>query len=242
PAPHRGPDPQRRRRHLLLPAPGRAGTPFRALLGDAHGPGLRSGSGHVRRPLGGGPGLGGVPAGRGPGAGRRRPAGGGGAERPGPERGPPPSPLGPGGPGGPPRGGGRAMSAGGSQTVPLRHRFLTRKGVRLHWEVAGPLEGSAPALGPAGSGGAGDQGGKPGGPRPLVLLHGFTGRAAVWRPLLPELARRRRVVAVDLLGHGRSRTVAGRPGWPTMRAWPPSWRRWGSGPSSTAGRPSLSLP
>ncbi|MFO7255288.1 MAG: 2-succinyl-6-hydroxy-2,4-cyclohexadiene-1-carboxylate synthase [Bacillota bacterium] len=103
------------------------------------------------------------------------------------------------------------MSAGGSQTVPLRHRFLTRKGVRLHWEVAGPLEGSAPALGPAGSGGAGDQGGKPGGPRPLVLLHGFTGRAAVWRPLLPELARRRRVVAVDLLGHGRSRTVAGRP-------------------------------
>src|SRR5690606_15918697 len=82
------------------------------------------------------------------------------------------------------------------------------KGVRLHWEVAGPLEGSAPVLGPAGSGGAGDQGGKPGGPRPLVLLHGFTGRAAVWRPLLPELARRRRVVAVDLLGQGRTRMEA----------------------------------
>ncbi len=37
---------------------------------------------------------------------------------------------------------------------------------------------------------------------PLVLLHGFTGGADVWRPLLPALARARRAVAFDLPGHG----------------------------------------
>jgi 2-succinyl-6-hydroxy-2,4-cyclohexadiene-1-carboxylate synthase len=37
---------------------------------------------------------------------------------------------------------------------------------------------------------------------PLVLLHGFTGGADVWRPLLPALARTRRAVAFDLPGHG----------------------------------------
>jgi len=39
---------------------------------------------------------------------------------------------------------------------------------------------------------------------PLLLLHGFTGCAAVWRPFLPAWARRRRIVAVDLPGHGRT--------------------------------------
>ena len=39
---------------------------------------------------------------------------------------------------------------------------------------------------------------------PLVLLHGFTGRAANWRPLLPRLAERHRVIAIDLPGHGDS--------------------------------------
>ncbi|MGM0578583.1 MAG: 2-succinyl-6-hydroxy-2,4-cyclohexadiene-1-carboxylate synthase [Myxococcota bacterium] len=38
-----------------------------------------------------------------------------------------------------------------------------------------------------------------------VLLHGFTGSAAAWgRSLLERLARGRRVLAVDLPGHGRS--------------------------------------
>jgi len=39
---------------------------------------------------------------------------------------------------------------------------------------------------------------------PLLLLHGFTGSAATWQPLLPELARVRRTLAVDLIGHGLS--------------------------------------
>lgn len=39
---------------------------------------------------------------------------------------------------------------------------------------------------------------------PLVLLHGFTGCAANWRPLLPRLAERHRVIAIDLPGHGNS--------------------------------------
>jgi len=39
---------------------------------------------------------------------------------------------------------------------------------------------------------------------PLLLLHGFTGSAASWTPLLPALTRRHRVIRVDLLGHGES--------------------------------------
>jgi 2-succinyl-6-hydroxy-2,4-cyclohexadiene-1-carboxylate synthase len=39
---------------------------------------------------------------------------------------------------------------------------------------------------------------------PLVLLHGFTGSSAAWSPVLPALAQRYRVIAVDLLGHGES--------------------------------------
>jgi pimeloyl-ACP methyl ester carboxylesterase len=41
--------------------------------------------------------------------------------------------------------------------------------------------------------------------RPLVLLHGRGSAAPTWFPLLPELARTRRVLAVDLPGFGASR-------------------------------------
>lgn len=44
---------------------------------------------------------------------------------------------------------------------------------------------------------------------PLVLLHGFTGCAANWRPLLPRLAERHRVIAIDLPGHGNSGAPGG---------------------------------
>lgn len=40
---------------------------------------------------------------------------------------------------------------------------------------------------------------------PLVLLHGRGGAATSWFPLLPGLARKRRVLAVDLPGFGASR-------------------------------------
>jgi pimeloyl-ACP methyl ester carboxylesterase len=45
------------------------------------------------------------------------------------------------------------------------------------------------------------------GPRrgmPIVLIHGFTGAIEWWDRMTPLLARRHRVVAVDLLGHGGS--------------------------------------
>jgi 2-succinyl-6-hydroxy-2,4-cyclohexadiene-1-carboxylate synthase len=38
----------------------------------------------------------------------------------------------------------------------------------------------------------------------LVLVHGFTGSTRTWEPFTDALARRWRVVAVDLPGHGRS--------------------------------------
>lgn len=39
---------------------------------------------------------------------------------------------------------------------------------------------------------------------PLVLLHGFTGSADAWADLASRLARRRRVIAFELPGHGAS--------------------------------------
>lgn len=44
----------------------------------------------------------------------------------------------------------------------------------------------------------------PGAVRTLLLLHGFTGSAETWLPFLGAFAAARRVVAVDLLGHGES--------------------------------------
>lgn len=38
----------------------------------------------------------------------------------------------------------------------------------------------------------------------LLLLHGFTGSAETWRPFLPALEARHRVIAPDLIGHGRT--------------------------------------
>jgi 2-succinyl-6-hydroxy-2,4-cyclohexadiene-1-carboxylate synthase len=40
--------------------------------------------------------------------------------------------------------------------------------------------------------------------RPLLLLHGFTGSTRSWDGHAPALAARRRVISVDLIGHGRS--------------------------------------
>ena len=40
--------------------------------------------------------------------------------------------------------------------------------------------------------------------QPLLMLHGFTGSADAWQLVAPPIARHRRVVAVDLLGHGQT--------------------------------------
>lgn len=40
--------------------------------------------------------------------------------------------------------------------------------------------------------------------RPLLVLHGFTGRGTVWGAFARAAARRHRVIVVDLPGHGRS--------------------------------------
>lgn len=39
---------------------------------------------------------------------------------------------------------------------------------------------------------------------PVVLIHGFLGDLLTWQFVCPQLARQRRVVAIDLPGHGRS--------------------------------------
>ncbi len=45
---------------------------------------------------------------------------------------------------------------------------------------------------------------------PIVLLHGFDGRAEIWAPLQNALASpQRRTIAFDLPGHGRSRDYPG---------------------------------
>ena len=40
--------------------------------------------------------------------------------------------------------------------------------------------------------------------QPLLLLHGFTGSTETWAPVLQRLAAESEIVAIDLIGHGRS--------------------------------------
>ena len=41
----------------------------------------------------------------------------------------------------------------------------------------------------------------------VVLLHGFLEDASMWNALIPELSKKNRVVAIDLLGHGNTNSL-----------------------------------
>ena len=43
--------------------------------------------------------------------------------------------------------------------------------------------------------------------RPLILLHGELGSGEMFGPIIPTLAERRQVIAVDLQGHGRTADI-----------------------------------
>src|SRR5260370_920216 len=43
--------------------------------------------------------------------------------------------------------------------------------------------------------------------RPLILLHGGLGSGEMFGPVLPQLAERHHVIAVDLQGHGRTADI-----------------------------------
>src|SRR3982075_1298093 len=43
--------------------------------------------------------------------------------------------------------------------------------------------------------------------RPLILLHGGLGSGEMFGPILPQLAARHQVIAVDLQGHGRTADI-----------------------------------
>lgn len=82
------------------------------------------------------------------------------------------------------------MEYGGDFELPgITHHYATANGVRLHYARAG--EGMA---------------------NPLVLLHGFPQSWVMWRLVLPALAEKYAVVAVDLRGYGDSEKPPGEAG------------------------------
>jgi len=73
-----------------------------------------------------------------------------------------------------------AMSAtpASAETAKIESRFADVNGLRMHYLVAGK-DGS-----------------------PVILLHGYAQNSHMWRPLMAELAKTRRVIAPDLRGFG----------------------------------------
>lgn len=65
--------------------------------------------------------------------------------------------------------------------VEVDERSVIAAGHRLSWLEAGPEEA-----------------------HPLVLIHGLAEGSHTWQTALPRLARNHRIIAVDLIGHGRS--------------------------------------
>jgi pimeloyl-ACP methyl ester carboxylesterase len=71
-----------------------------------------------------------------------------------------------------------AMPAG-AQQARVADRFADVNGTRIHYRIAGQGE-------------------------PVILLHGFAQTSAMWRPVIPELAKTNLVIAPDLRGFGQS--------------------------------------
>ena len=63
--------------------------------------------------------------------------------------------------------------------APARAESVKVNGIELHYDVQGSGE-------------------------PLIMLHGFLECSSLWKPVVPELAKKYRVITVDLRGHGRS--------------------------------------
>ena len=74
------------------------------------------------------------------------------------------------------------MSTDGTTTAPGAGAYAAVNGITLYYETHG----------------AG---------RPLILLHGGLGSGEMFGPILPTLAARHRVIAVDLQGHGRTADI-----------------------------------
>ena len=53
----------------------------------------------------------------------------------------------------------------------------------------------------------------------LLLIHGMAGSSATWRAVIPELAKKYRVIAPDLLGHGESAKPRGDYSLGAFAAW-----------------------
>jgi pimeloyl-ACP methyl ester carboxylesterase len=92
--------------------------------------------------------------------------------------------------------------------IELRHAVI--HGHDIAYRMAGPTEGDDGAT-PSPDAPAGvDSRGRPMPEHPsglaetIVLIHGMAGSSRTWRDVMPELTRRHRVVAPDLVGHGRS--------------------------------------
>lgn len=79
-----------------------------------------------------------------------------------------------------------ASTVGASARAQARGAYAAVNGLRIYYEIHGPAVDTS---------------------TPLVLLHGGVGGIEMFGPNLPALAAGRRVIAVDLQGHGRTADV-----------------------------------